>query len=300
MAIGLTHYEYLPPILASLPEEFVTHSSKHNQVDRFNGREVAVVGAGASALDLAALLHQAGAHVQVVARKPVIRFHDPPENLEPSWIDRLRTPVTGIGPGWKLFLCTNAPLVFRRMPQEFRFDKVRRVLGPAPCWFIKEQVVGKIPFNVDVNITEAKVQNRRVSLQLTDSAGTQRTLTTDHVIAATGYKVDLRRLAFMDPDLQTGIKSVEHTPVLSSNFESSIPGLYFVGVTAANTFGPLLRFAFGAGFTARRLSRHLAKSADRRSRTKRTEDNRRSRRTVTKSAFTSVRQSPTHMTRHRS
>ena len=263
LAIGLTHYEYVPPILAALPEEFVTHSSKHNQVDQFNGREVAVVGAGASALDLAALLHQAGAHVQVVARDPVIRFHDPPENLEPSWIDRLRTPVTGIGPGWKLFLCTNAPLVFRQMPQEFRFDKVRRVLGPAPCWFIKEQVVGKIPLNVGVNITEAKVQNRRVSLGLTDSAGTQRTLTTDHVIAATGYKVDLRRLAFMGPDLETRVKSVEHTPVLSSNFESSIPGLYFVGATAANTFGPLLRFAFGAGFTARRLSRHLAKSADR-------------------------------------
>jgi len=265
MAIGLTHYEYIPPILAALPEEFVTHSSRHNTVDQFKGREVAVVGAGASALDLAALLHQAGAHVQVVARNPVIRFHDPPDKLEPSWIDRLRTPVTGIGPGWKLFLCTNAPLVFRRMPQEFRFDKVRRILGPAPCWFIKEQVVGKIPLHVDVTVTEATVQNGRVSLQLTDGAGTQKTLMTDHVIAATGYKVDLRRLAFMDSDLQSGIRSVEHTPVLSSNFESSVPGLYFVGASAANTFGPLLRFAFGAGFTARRLSRHLAKSADRKS-----------------------------------
>jgi thioredoxin reductase len=264
LAIGLTHYENVPPILAALPGEFVTHSSKHNRVDQFHGREVAVVGAGASALDLAALLHQGGAHVQVVARNPVIRFHDPPKNLEPSWIDQLRTPVTGIGPGWRLFWCVNAPLVFRQMPQEFRFDKVRRVLGPAPCWFTKEQVVGKIPLNVDVTITEAKVQNRRVSLGLTDRAGTKRTLTTDHVIAATGYQVDLRRLTFMDPDLQTRVKSADHTPVLSSNFESSVPGLYFVGVTAANTFGPLLRFAFGAGFTARRLSRHLAKSADRR------------------------------------
>jgi len=151
------------------------------------------------------------------------------------------------------------------MPQEFRFDKVRRILGPAPCWFIKEQVVGKIPLHVDVTVTEATVQNGRVSLQLTDSAGTQKTLMTDHVIAATGYKVDLGRLAFMDSDLQSGIRSVEHTPVLSSNFESSVPGLYFVGASAANTFGPLLRFAFGAGFTARRLSRHLAKSADRKS-----------------------------------
>jgi cation diffusion facilitator CzcD-associated flavoprotein CzcO len=261
MAVGLTHYKYLPPILADLPEEFVTHSSKQNTVDHFKGREVAIVGAGASALDLAALLHQAGADVQVVARKPIIRFHDPPEKREPSFIDRLRTPITGIGPGWRLFLCTNAPLVFRQMPQEFRLDKVRRVLGPAPCWFTKDEVVGKIPLNVGVNVTAAKVENGRVNLQLTDAAGTQTSLITDHVIAATGYKVDLRRLVFMDSDLRSGVRSVEHTPVLSSNFESSVPGLYFVGASAANTFGPLLRFAFGAGFTARRLSGHLAKSA---------------------------------------
>jgi hypothetical protein len=32
-------------------------------------------------------------------------------------------------------------------------------------------------------------------------------------------------------------------------------------VTAANTFGPLLRFAFGAKFTAPHISAHLAKTA---------------------------------------
>jgi thioredoxin reductase len=263
MAVGLTHYENMPPMLAALGESFATHSARHNAVDKFKGRGVIVVGAGASALDLAALLHQAGAKVQVVARKPVIRFHDPPDNPNPSLLDKLRTPITGIGPGWKLFWCANAPLIFRKMPQEFRFEKVKTVLGPAPCWFIKEEVVGKIQLNVGMRLTDAKVQDGRVSLQLTDSRGTQSTLLADHVIAATGYKVDLRRLTFIGSDLQSAIVSAEQTPVLSSNFESSVPGLYFVGTSAANTFGPLLRFAFGAGFTAGRLSKHLAKSADR-------------------------------------
>jgi thioredoxin reductase len=263
MAVGLTHYDYTPPILAALGEPFVTHSSRHRDLQGFKGSEVAVVGAGASALDVAALLHQVGARVHVVARKPVVRFHDPPETLEPSLLDRLRNPITGIGPGWKLFLCTNAPLVFRRMPQSFRLDKVRRILGPAPCWFIKEQIVGKVPLHLGVAITDARIQDGKVSLQLTDGAGAHKILSTDHVIAATGYKVGLRRLAFMDSDLQLAVRSLEDTPVLSSHFESSVPGLYFVGASAANTFGPLLRFAYGAGFTARRISRHLAKSADR-------------------------------------
>jgi thioredoxin reductase len=259
----LTHYGRIPDALKGFSEEFVTHSSKHSVLDHFKGREVAVIGGGASALDLAALLNEAGSHVQVVARKPVIRFHDPPDKVEFSLFDRLRSPVTGIGSGWKLFWCVNAPLLFRQMPQHFRLAKVRRLLGPAACWFTQQSVVGKVPLNTGFNITEAKVQNGRLSLRLTDSKGTQKTLVTDHVIAATGYIVDLRRLTFMESDLQSGVEAVEHTPVLSSNFESSVPGLYFVGSSAANTFGPLLRFAFGARFTARRLSRHLAESAAR-------------------------------------
>jgi hypothetical protein len=54
------------------------------------------------------------------------------------------------------------------------------------------------------------------------------------------------------------MKSLEDTPVLSRNFESSIPGLYLVGLASANSFGPLTRFAYGAQFTAKRLSGHLA------------------------------------------
>lgn len=261
VAVGITHFSYIPPQLAALPAHLVTHSSAHHTLDRFCGCDVAVVGAGASALDLAALLHQKGARVQVLSRKPVIRFHNPPTTLRPSLLDRLRKPITGIGPGWTLFLCAYAPLLFHRMPQRFRLDKVRRVLGPAPCWFTKDQVVGKVGLNVGVKVVEVTDQNGRAHIELADSGGVRSTLIADHVIAATGYRVDLRRLAFVQPDLRSSIRAVEHTPVLSSNFESSVAGLYFVGVCAANSFGPLLRFAFGAGFTARRLSRHLAKSS---------------------------------------
>jgi cation diffusion facilitator CzcD-associated flavoprotein CzcO len=260
VAVGLTYFEYLPSELSGLPKEFVTHSSKHSALDHFKGREVAIVGAGSSALDLAALLHQAGASVQVIARVSKLRFHDPPDNLDPNWFDRLRKPITGIGPGWKMWLCTELPLVFRRMPENFRLDKVRRMLGPAPCWFTKDQVVGKVGINLGVKVTGASVQNGRVQLQLTDDAGTKKTLSADHVIAATGYKYELPRVTFLG-DVLSGIQCVQKTPVLSSNFESTVKNLYFVGVTSANTFGPLLRFAFGAGFAAPRISRHLARTA---------------------------------------
>lgn len=262
VAVGLTYYKRLPEELAALPADVVSHSSEHGPIDQFAGRDVAIVGGGSSAIDLAALLHQKGANVQVVARAAKLRFHDPPNNVEPSWLDRLRTPITGIGPGWKLFLCSNLPLVFRQMPDQFRVEKVRQILGPAPCWFTKEQVVGKVGFHLGASITGAGVKDGKVTLDLTEQNGAKKTITADHVIAATGYKSDLQRLPFLPPDILGQIRMLEKTPVLSSNFESTVKGLYFVGITSSNTFGPLLRFAFGAGFAAPRISRHLARTSD--------------------------------------
>ncbi|HEX3627760.1 MAG TPA: NAD(P)-binding domain-containing protein [Verrucomicrobiae bacterium] len=261
VAVGLSYYPYIPPIFSGLPETHVTHSSKHNTLDSFKGREVIVVGAGASALDTAALLHQAGAMTRVVARRTEIRFHDPPPARRPSLVKRLHNPQTTIGHGWKLFFCANAPWLFRLMPEQFRLEKVRTSLGPRPGWFIKKDIEGKVPLHTGLSIQNTRVANGRVKLDVTDTAGSARTFEADHLIAATGYRVDLRRLSFMEPDLLTRIRSVENTPILSSNFESSLKGLYFVGTSAANTFGPVLRFAVGAKFTARRLVKHLARSA---------------------------------------
>ena len=257
LAVGLTHFDYVPPLLSRLPSDSISHSSAHHSVDHFRSRTVAVIGAGASALDLAAALHQAGADVHLIARKSTIPFHDPPQKR--SLLERIRRPNTGLSSGWKFVFCTKAPLAFRLLPQRLRLEFVRRSLGPAPGWFIKQEVVGKVPFHLGVNVTGIKVNGSRVHLELTNHAGEPKPLIADHVIAATGYRVDLRRLNFISSNLLPAIDAVEHTPILSPNFESSVPGLYFVGVAAANSFGPLLRFAYGARFAATRLTKHLAR-----------------------------------------
>lgn len=263
VAAGITHFSYVPPVFSGLSEEYLTHSAQYGALDRFKGREVAVIGAGASALDIAALLHEAGASAQVVARKSVIRFHDPPVPGPKSLLQKLRSPTTGIGGGWWLVFYCDAAWAFHKMPESFRLNAVRKTLGPAPGWFVKEQVVGRVPFNLGFDVKNASVQDGRVSLELESANGEKRSLITDHVIAATGYKVDLRRLKFLDSKLLEAIRSVEHSPALNANFQSSVSGLYFVGTAAANSFGPVMRFAFGARFTAERLAGHLARSASR-------------------------------------
>jgi thioredoxin reductase len=160
-------------------------------------------------------------------------------------------------------MCANLPLVFRLMPEDFRIDQVHRILGPAPGWFIKEHVVGKVKLQLESTVTGAEVDGKKVNLHITNNAGESVKLQFDHLIAATGYHTDVRRLPFLDAGILSGLSLVETSPALSANFESSVPNLFFAGVTAANTFGPLLRFACGAGFAAPRISAHLRRTARR-------------------------------------
>jgi thioredoxin reductase len=263
VASGILPYAWVPEPLAGLPESICTHSSAHHDFSCFKGRNVVVLGAGASAMDVAASLHNSGAAATVVARRPVVRFQTPLGSR--SLMERLRAPMTPVGPGWKSVLCTKAPLLFHRMPRNFRVDVVRRYLGPAPAWFIRETVEMNVPIMSGTTIESVNVTDGKAILTLSQGKSATKSLTADHVIAATGYRVDIQRLNFLDARLRTAMRCDDGAPRLSRHFESSIPGLYFIGTAAANSFGPMLRFACGAGFVARRLSRHLAASGERRS-----------------------------------
>jgi thioredoxin reductase len=262
VATGISGFAQVPAILASLPPGTVSHSSEHSNLQQFSGRQVAVVGAGASALDLLTLLHESGARAELIARSLVIRFQDPPSGQR-SRRERLIRPKTGLGTGFQLLFYVHAPRVFRLLPESVRIDRVKKTLGPAPCWFIKNRIAGKVPFHLGVVITGASAQNGRVKLELLNREGCTEHIEVDHVIAATGYRVDVERLSFLSDELRREIRLTDRSPLLSANFESSVPSLYFVGVSAANTFGPVMRFAYGARYTARRLSKHLAKVAER-------------------------------------
>jgi cation diffusion facilitator CzcD-associated flavoprotein CzcO len=261
IAVGITYFAYVPTVLATLQPGLVSHSSAHSDLSGFRDRRVAVVGAGASAIDLAGLLYAAGASVDLIARSSSIRFQDPPRPL--SWTERLRNPRTGIGSGLEMLFHAHLPHWFQRLPERIRLDRVRKILGPAPGWFSKNDVVGKVSFHLGKEIAAARSEAGHVVLELTDRDGQPERVEADHVIAATGYQTDLHRMTFLDPQLRPQIRKTGAGPALSANFQASLPGLYFVGLSAANSFGPLMRFAFGARFTARRLTRHLARVARR-------------------------------------
>jgi thioredoxin reductase len=259
VATGLSHFEHVPSQLAALPADLLSHSSAHVDLDRFKGRDVTVVGGGASATELAALLYEAGSKVRMVARKPSVELHTRMPSSRPL-AQRIRRPISTIGPGWKSRFFTDLPVVFHRLPRPVQNQLVKGFLGPAGGWFLRGRL-DHVPLLAGYQITGAEAAGGRAVLWLKSGNGDAQRIETEHVIAATGYRADIRRLPFLSAGITSQLKLFGNAPELSSHFESSVPGLFFVGPAAVNSFGPVLRFACGAGFTAGRVSNHLARTS---------------------------------------
>ena len=230
VAVGVGCFRYVPAQLSGLPSHYVSHSFDRRDLSSFAGRRVAVVGGGASAIDLAGLLHERGSDVQLICRRDALNFSGPPGAGRRSLWRRIRHPSSGLGPGLRSRFSTDAPLVFWLLPQSLRLEFVRRHLGPSSTWRMREKVIGRLPVHYGRELISAGLVDGCVNIELRRRDGGRDTIQVDHVIAATGFRTDIRRLDFLSPSLLSRLATADYSPVLSSNFESSIEGLFFVAL----------------------------------------------------------------------
>jgi NADPH-dependent glutamate synthase beta subunit-like oxidoreductase len=264
LAVGVAPFKHTPSSLAHLPAALASHSSDYGPLDRLEGREVTVLGAGSSALDIAALLSMRGAAVTIISRHQHVKFQTPP-GPDPSLLRQILFPsANGLGGGWLLRICGDAPQFIHLLPDRLRLSILSNTLGPSGGYFIRDQIEAKATLKLGRIVEQAEERGGRVRLTVVGADGARETVESDHVVAATGYRVDVRRLGFLDDGVLQKIRMIGHTPVLSANFESSAPGLHFVGLASARSFGPAMRFVVGAVHPARRLARLLPKSLLRR------------------------------------
>jgi thioredoxin reductase len=256
IATGVLPHFHIPDELSGLPSDLLSHTADHRRFDRFKGRHVAIIGAGSSALETAALLHEAGCEVQLVVRCPD----------SPVWGTRALplTPITRLRnnklcEGWKCPLW-NSPTLFRRLPQGVRVDKARAVLGPLGAWWLKDRVMGVVEILERTHLRGAEPSGSGVKLLL-EGPG-RSSLEVDHVIAGTGFRIDVARLSYLRADLRARIATVSGYPVLSRAGETSVPGLYFAGAPAAFGLGPSMRFIAGTHNLSAQLTRSVLRRAE--------------------------------------
>ncbi|NUK24614.1 NAD(P)-binding domain-containing protein [Streptomyces lunaelactis] len=262
ISTGLVPFAHEPPELRGLAAAGLTsHPCEHRNMTGFAGKQVAVLGAGQSALESAALLYEAGAHPTVVARAPAVVFGDPPQadryGTRPR-ATRLHKPGSPLGPGWSLLAVSRGAAAYRHLPTSVRMRLLHDVLGPSGAWWLRERVDGRFPVLCGRSVRSAVPEDATVRLELADTDGGTELLRADHLLMATGYRVDVDRLGLLEPTLRQAVRTFGGAPRLSAGFESSVPGLYFTGLAAAPSFGPVLRFVCGTGFAARQLADAVA------------------------------------------
>lgn len=258
VATGLSRFSNVPRALSSLPQSKVTHTADIATFSSFKGRKVAVLGAGQSALEAAVLLHEAGAEPTLLVREQSISWHSRVHRKRSLW-RRLRSPITGLGTGPKAWALTRFPRALHRMPDNFRTRFVKTHLPAEGAWWLRERFENKIPVQLATEVIEARETCCGAALTVRDSKERQtREIVVDHVVAGSGYTIDVDRLTFLDDALRNKICRLERSPKLNATFESSVPGLRFVGAASAMSFGPLFRFVVGADYTARTISRDVA------------------------------------------
>jgi NADPH-dependent 2,4-dienoyl-CoA reductase/sulfur reductase-like enzyme len=253
LAVGIAQFAARPPQFADVPPELVSHSSEHDDLSRFGGRKVLVVGAGQSAVESAALLHEAGAKVELLVRAPQINWLVRSSFLHRAKpLRKLLYAPADIGPAGVSWLVAS-PTWFTRLPLRYQGPLAQRSIRPAASGWLVPRVEG-VAIHVGRTVAAARPDGSRVRVELAD--GEHRTA--DHVLLGTGFRIDVSRLDLLAPALVHDLALAGGYPILDGGFESSVRGLHFLGAPAAWSFGPLMRFVAGTGFAARALARGIA------------------------------------------
>lgn len=256
VATGLACFETIPRQLACLPNELLRHSNAITDYRSYQGKRVAIVGGGQSALEAAALVHEAGGEAELIVRDRSIRWMSQ-QPVERSLIAKLRSPLSGLGSGPKAWVLTNLPGACRLVPDGPRIRFLHRHLPPEGAWWLRPRVDGVVCTLLSTVVLGAAEVGGRVSLTLSTGGASKHESRYDSVIAATGFRPDVGRLSFLDDDLRAQVRRIDRAPRLDQRFQSSVPGLYFVGPSSAASFGPLFRFVVGAHYTTQAIVSHL-------------------------------------------
>jgi hypothetical protein len=253
VAAGIGSFTSRPAIFANIPAALASHTTEQQNLRKFEGQQVVVIGGGQSALESAALLNEAGIEAEVIARSQMLNWvglHPRLHHL--GWVSNVLYSRRDVGPAG-ISRLVSMPHLFRRLPRRIQDRTAYRAIRPAGAGWLLPRVAG-VSITLGRTVVSARVAASRLRLRFDN--GMERLV--DHALLATGFRVDVSRYSFLSQSLLRKLETVNGFPVLTRGLESSIPGLHFVGKPASWSFGPLLGFVSGAEFASTELTRAIA------------------------------------------
>jgi hypothetical protein len=240
---GFRPFRHVPHELAErLPPGCWKHSCDVVNPAEHAGQRVLIVGGRQSAFELAALLHEAGASEIHLAYR-----HDTPEFVTSDW-DFIAGMMerTEAERGW-----------FRRLPAEEQeairsrfWSEGRLKLEP---WLSARTAAPSIVRHPRATITSAEPVSDAMRLSLSDGT----VVTAERVVLATGFRVDLSAVAYIDR-ATLPFETVDGSPRLDDAFQTTVHGLFMTGLAAARDFGPFFGFVRACASSARIMGPAIA------------------------------------------
>ncbi len=240
LALGFEYFQHIPSDLAAmLPAGRFSHTCTAVDLTQFAGQRVMIVGGRQSAFEWAALLLEEGATEIYLTHR-----HDSPAFAvaDWSWVNPLVSSMVA-DPEW-----------FRRLPLEEQEAIKQRMWVEGRMkvepW-LEERLRGDDvrvwPRTRLAEVVDGVDGGIEVRLDSGQSA------VVDHVIFATGYKVDLSRIPLLaEGNLLDDVETSNGYPVLDEHFQTSVPGLFITSLAASQDFGPFFGFT-GAVRTSAKL-----------------------------------------------
>lgn len=233
VAVGNLPFTAIPDQFSAVNKQFYSHTSEVIDFAPFAGKKVLVVGAGQSAIEACQGLLQVDAQVELMHRQKALYWHNIPL--------RINVPL--------LLFFISFPTVLEIVPYALRKAVGDQVSKPTVDTSLRPVIEGKIKEYQLASLQRVSQTGNGVTVAFADGRET----TVDHVILGTGYTVDIGRLALLAQSLRTQVKVLDGYPQINRHLESSVPGLFFTGVTAKGRFGPTFNFIFASPSSGRRV-----------------------------------------------
>ncbi len=229
-------------LVAHIPAGRYSHTCEHVDFNDMAGRRCLIVGGRQSAFEWTALLQEAGATaVHVVHR------HDTPAFAEAdwSWVNPLVDAMLD-NPGWFRNLTpSEKDAVNRRL-----WDEGRLKVEP---WLAERVLTDRVQLWPNSFITACD-EMPDGTLSVTLNNGT--TLTVDHIILATGYRVNINQVSFLaQGNILDNLATADGYPLLDEQFQANIPGLFITSMPATRDFGPFFAFTISVRTSAKLIGR---------------------------------------------
>ena len=245
LAIGFRYFKNVPTELAEIiPATRFSHTCDLVNFDSLKGKKCLIIGGRQSAYEWAALINENGAAAIYVSHR-----HEMPQFTESDWVwvSPMMDTMTK-NRGW-----------FRNLPKQKREEIQRRFWAEGRLklepWLwprIEKRNIKIWPSSRVVACKELPTGELEVKLDIGEG------LTVDHIILATGYKVNMENVPFLAAgNVLSKLKMQEGYPVLDENFQSNIPGLFITSMAATRDFGNVFAFTVSAVASSRIIGKAI-------------------------------------------